>query len=119
MENKETNEQLNQNAREHPILDDYEESNGNFTEETAAEITNDEVHIEDHDKSDTDINSIYGWVALGLSVISFFLIPLLFAAAGIILGFIARGRDATILGNTAIATGVLSILARLFILPLI
>lgn len=88
-----------------------------FAEETASEFVDEEVRPEV--RNDTEIQSMYGWIAIALSVLSFFWIPLLFAGAGIILGFMARNRDAAILGNTAIVIGILSILIRLFILPLI
>lgn len=116
MENN--NVEKNHNEKTNQTLLDEDSSNVNkqFQEEIATEITDKEV-IES--RNDPDINNIYGWVGLGLSVISFFIIPLLFAGAGIILGFIARGREAQVLGNTAIITGVISILFRLFILPLI
>ncbi|MBO1003507.1 hypothetical protein ACFSKI_20325 [Pseudogracilibacillus auburnensis] len=125
MENQRLNDQRQRDRKGHPVLDDDRNLDRDFREETATEITDDDVirkgrdRDRDRDRNDPDVQSVYGWIAVALSVISFFFIPLLFAGAGIILGFVARNREAAILGNTAIIIGVLSILIRLFILPLI
>ncbi|HLR71305.1 MAG TPA: hypothetical protein VK085_07715 [Pseudogracilibacillus sp.] len=121
------------NNPDHPVLDNQDNEYLDepivdehlYKEETATELTNtndqpltttqEDSQQDDHE----EVNNIYGWIAIALSAISFFLIPILFAGAGIILGFIARNREAPILGNTAIVFGVISILFRLFILPLI
>lgn len=95
-----------------PLLDER------YNEETAAEIIEPEVK-EPEEERDENIQNVYGWIAIALSAISFFFIPILFAGAGIILGFIARNRDANILGNTAITIGIISLLVRLLIIPLI
>ncbi len=58
-----------------------------------------------------------GFAALILSILSLFIMPFLFGATGIILGFVARGRGATSLGNWAIGIGVVSIIIGTFILP--
>lgn len=97
--------------RDHPVLDE------NYKEETGAEIT--EPIRDEADRDDADLHNVYGWVSVALSIISFFIVPILFAGAGIIVGFIARNKEAPILGNTAIAIGIISILVRLFIVPLI
>ncbi|MGY0692904.1 hypothetical protein ACW2QC_08945 [Virgibacillus sp. FSP13] len=90
-------------------------------EETAAEMTADDLdtpsRIEDDD--DTNVNSMYGWIALALSVVSFFWLPIILGGAGIIVGFIARSRGANTLGNTAIIAGAVSIIISLFILPFV
>lgn len=107
--------------RDPPVFDDDRDY---FAEEFASEVLNeDEVpqdayQIEDG-RDDPDLNNAYGWIGLALSVISFFIVPVLFAAIGIVLGFVARKRGAHILGNSAMVVGVLSILARLFLLPLL
>lgn len=61
--------------------------------------------------------SMYGWIGIALSIISFFMWPLVFGAAGIILGFVSRSKGADSLGNIAIAAGAISILISLFIIP--
>lgn len=93
-----------------------------FHEETSSELVDHDVQnveINAEESDDVDIKSIYGWSAIALSVLSFFIVPFLFAVLGIIVGFVARYNRALILGNTAIVIGALSIIVRLFILPLI
>ncbi|WP_188453642.1 DUF4190 domain-containing protein [Virgibacillus oceani] len=90
-------------------------------EETAAEMTADDfdrpVTMED---DDTDSHaSTWGWVALALSIVSFFIWPIVLGGAGIIVGFVAKSRDADTLGNTAIIAGAVSIIITLFILPFV
>lgn len=91
-------------------------------EETAAELSVQNVdkptRTEDEDTGfDIQTNSVVGWIAVALSVISFFWLPILFGAAGIIMGFMARNRHATTLGNIAIAAGGIAILLSLFVTP--
>ena len=91
-------------------------------EEIAEEITADDydgpLSVEDDDDA-TEVNSVYGWIGIALSVISFFMMPIILGAAGIILGFISRSRGADALGNTAIAAGAISILITLFVIPFV
>jgi hypothetical protein len=58
-----------------------------------------------------------GWAALVLSILSLFVMPILFGAAGIVLGFVARRRGAETLGAWAIGIGAVSIIVGIFILP--
>jgi|SRR3954465_7354475 hypothetical protein len=58
-----------------------------------------------------------GVLALALSIISLFVMPILFGAAGIVLGFVARSRGANGLGAWAIGIGAISIVVGIFILP--
>ncbi|MGM0874283.1 MAG: DUF4190 domain-containing protein [Bacillota bacterium] len=58
-----------------------------------------------------------GFLALALSVISLFILPVILGAAGIIVGFIARRRGAKALGAWAIAIGAVSIVLGIFIMP--
>lgn len=107
--------------RDPPMLDNEEHD---FTEEFAEEaLREDEVHADlynnEEDRVDPDLNNVYGWIGLALAVISFFIVPVLFAAIAIVLGFVARGRGARILGNSAIIVGIFSILVRLLLLPLL
>lgn len=90
-------------------------------EETAAEITADDFRTTDiEDDDDTHVGgAAVGWIALALSVISFFWLPIILGAAGIIVGFVARGRDANTLGNIAIAAGAISVLLALFVRPFV
>ncbi|MGM8364598.1 hypothetical protein ACLIBG_03845 [Virgibacillus sp. W0181] len=94
--------------------------NGSRDEETAAELADNNYPLADSEEieeSDAGVNSAYGWIAAALSVISFFIMPIIFGGAGIVLGFMARRRNAEMLGNTAIIVGAISIALSLFILP--
>lgn len=88
-------------------LDDYRE-------ETGAEISGDI----DSNGVDTNANATLGWIAVVLSAISFFWLPILMGASGIIVGIFARTRNAEVLGNIAIIAGAVSIILSLFINPL-
>ncbi|ALX50547.1 hypothetical protein [Lentibacillus amyloliquefaciens] len=88
-------------------------------EEFANEMTaDDDVKVPaDSDEDGREVNSAFGWIALALSIISYFVMPIILAGAGIIMGFVSRNRGADTLGNTAIIAGAISILITLFILP--
>ncbi|WP_404453031.1 hypothetical protein LG329_02640 [Virgibacillus necropolis] len=89
-------------------------------EETAQELTADDFdNRAEKDDSDvgSQVNSAVGWVALIVSIASFFFMPIILGGAGIIVGFIAKSRDADTLGNTAIIAGAASIIITLFVLP--
>jgi len=58
-----------------------------------------------------------GITALIVSILSLFIWPVLMGIAGIIIGFIARGKGAKSLGTWAIIIGALSIVIGIFILP--
>lgn len=58
-----------------------------------------------------------GFIALALSILSLFVMPVLLGAAGIIVGFIARRRGASTLGAWAIGIGIVSIVLGMFIFP--
>ncbi|MGX4669607.1 hypothetical protein JNUCC74_10400 [Cerasibacillus sp. JNUCC 74] len=87
-------------------------------EEFAAEMTADDYEPEVTD-DEVDANSTFGWIGIALSIISFFVWPVIFGVAGIVLGFMSRSRGADALGNIAIAAGAISILIALFILPFV
>nr|WP_238533147.1 hypothetical protein [Bacillus methanolicus] len=93
-----------------------------YTEETAAEIAETAAIRRDWDNDEqrdeeTASGQGIGFAALALSIISLFVWPVLFGAAGIILGFIARRRGAESLGSWAIGIGVVSIIFGIFIRP--
>ncbi|MDC3415538.1 hypothetical protein [Aquibacillus salsiterrae] len=67
----------------------------------------------------SEVKTGFGWLALILSVLSFFVAPILLGAAGIIFGFISKNRGADTLGNTAITAGAISIIITLFIAPFV
>lgn len=93
-------------------------------EEFAAEMTADDIDgpvdkEEKETETGTQVNSAFGWIALSLSIISFFIMPIILGGAGIILGFISKSRGADTLGNTAVIAGAVSILITLFVLPFV
>lgn len=115
-ENKEIPDVIDNRIDDQPvIMPDHRRE-----EETAAEITGFDDKIVDRE-NDMDMGNqvanVPGWIGLALAVLSFFMMPIILGGAAIIVGFVARGRDATWLGNTAIALGVISIIVRLFFIP--
>lgn len=89
-----------------------------FREETAAEIA---VPAPAMRRIGSDEESTTGgrglaYSALALSILSLFILPVFFGAAGIVLGFMARRRGSAI-GSWAIGIGTISILVGIFILP--
>lgn len=103
-------------------------SHYNANEETAAEIAapvpvtlrknqNQNVAANRETGMGATTGAGIGYVALALSILSLFVMPILFGAAGIVLGFIARGRGATGVGAWAIGIGVVSIIIGIFVLP--
>lgn len=93
------------------------ESDSLRNEEFAAEFTADDYELQSDDRSHEGATTVYGWIGIALSVISFFMWPVVLGVAGIIFGFVSRSRGADTLGNIAIAAGAISILITLFILP--
>lgn len=94
-----------------------------FREETAAEIAA-PVAIDPRQNADRTgvagtAGAGIGYVALALSILSLFVLPILFGAAGILLGFAALRRGARGLGSWAIGIGVVSIIIGIFILPFV
>jgi hypothetical protein len=102
----------------------YNEANANgpaeYMEETSAEIAApvrlDRGRTRDYDRAEAGGKGI-GFAALALSILSLFVSPILFGAAGIVLGFIARRRGSEGLGNWAIGLGAISIIVGMFIVP--
>jgi hypothetical protein len=92
-----------------------------YREETAAEIAapapliRGREHEEEREKAAGGTG--IGTLALILSILSLFVLPILFGAAGIVLGFVARRRGANGLGAWAIGIGAISIVIGIFILP--
>lgn len=92
-----------------------------YREETAAEIAG-PVSL-DRRRSSDQLGQIalggsgFGYLALALSIISLFVLPVLLGAAGIILGFIARARGASGLGAWAIGIGIVSMIIGIFVTP--
>lgn len=105
------------NVADQPVLPAEQIENEEFAAEMTAfddhSITNaDEVLDSNH-----SVSSVPGWIGLALSILSFFMMPIIIGGAAIIIGFVARNRDAVWLGNAAIAIGAISIIIRLFFIP--
>jgi hypothetical protein len=98
-----------------------------YREETAAEIAapvplvrrqeQAQGRAQGRDNLKAQAGSGIGYVALALSILSLFVMPILLGAAGIVLGFIARSRGATGIGAWAIGIGAVSLIIGIFILP--
>ena len=93
-----------------------EEDDVEFAQELTASqpVANDESET-----AEVDVRSGFGWFAVVLSIVSFFMIPVLLSGAGIVLGFVAKSRGANTLGNTAIIAGAISMIITLFIVPMV
>lgn len=88
-------------------------------EEFAGELTADDVDddLDEDAPEDGAFRSAVGWTAIILAAVSFFIMPIIFGAAGIIVGFFARSRDAKTLGTVAIIAGAAAILISFFVRP--
>jgi hypothetical protein len=101
--------------------DDIPDNPSDYREETAAEIAapvsfgKRRGYDDLRDRAEGGTGT--GFVALALSIISLFVMPVLFGAIGIVLGFVARGKGAEGLGGWAIGVGAVSIIIGIFILP--
>lgn len=96
-----------------------------FDEEYAAEMTVNEYQQpltsepEVTKKAQVDVQTGFGWLALVMAIVSFFILPIFLSIAAIIFGFIAKGKGADTLGNIAIVAGGLSFVLTLFIVPVV
>ncbi|WP_420489677.1 DUF4190 domain-containing protein [Neobacillus vireti] len=96
-----------------------------YREESAAEIAapvpvtlrKNQNNTQQQQKAGAAAGTGIGTLALALSILSLFVMPILFGAAGIVLGFVARSRGAQGLGAWAIGIGAISIVVGIFILP--
>ncbi|WP_222599148.1 DUF4190 domain-containing protein [Aquibacillus kalidii] len=92
--------------------------------EFAQELTADEFNRpmttgEPRTEMKSEVKTGFGWLAVILSLLSFFVWPVIMGAAGIIFGFVAKRRGADTLGNTAIIAGAISIIITMFIAPFV
>lgn len=100
---------------------EHSERETDYKEETAAEfhtIRPASYAIGDRE-SDEPVEQMMNGRAMGvfslvLSILSLFILPVLLGAAGIIVGFVARRRSSSLIGNWAIGIGIVSILTSLF-----
>ncbi|MGD6815447.1 DUF4190 domain-containing protein [Metabacillus sp. 84] len=99
------------------------EKHREYKEESAAEIAPPVNAYREEERIDTDADRgaaegrTTGYVAIALSVISLFLLPVILGAAGIIVGFVARRKGARTLGSWAIGIGAVSLILGLFVTP--
>jgi hypothetical protein len=105
------------------------DANNDYNEETAAEVTPIQPTIKDsfskseeqnqglnEEAGDTEGRGT-GMIAIALSILSLFFLPVLLGSIGLIVGFIARRRGARSLGNWAIGIGAASVIISLFFAP--
>jgi hypothetical protein len=90
--------------------------------ENNAQVTSETVTADRESTGDANVDNVtggrgIGGLALALSILSLFVLPIVLGAAGIIIGFIARRRGATSLGAWAIGIGAISIIVGMFVLP--
>jgi hypothetical protein len=124
------NDSVNQDLQNIDIYNDYINVNDNpevevvqnkYNEETAAELTTPMALGSDFERDEAEETNasgrILGYSALALSILSLFIVPVLFGAAGIVLGFVARRRGTEALGAWAIGIGAVSIIVGIFVLP--
>ncbi|MGM0844227.1 MAG: DUF4190 domain-containing protein [Bacillota bacterium] len=124
------NDSVNQDLQNIDIYNDYIKVNDNpevevvqnkYNEETAAELTTPMALGSDFEKDAAEETNtsgkILGYSALTLSIMSLFIVPVLFGAAGIVLGFVAKRRGTEALGTWAIGIGAISIIVGIFVLP--
>jgi hypothetical protein len=108
-------------------IDDNHDDDHDYLEEAAAETapidngfgrTDDDVRIDADDRGEqADNGTGYGILALILSILGFFFLPVVMGAAGIIIGFIARAKGANAWGGWAIGIGIAAIVISLFARP--
>ncbi|GAA0457709.1 hypothetical protein [Alkalibacillus silvisoli] len=72
-----------------------------------------ESHYEEH------VDAGWGWIALAVSLLSFFVWTLLFAVVGVVMGIYAKRRGANTLGNIAIGLAIAAVAIRMFLFPVI
>jgi hypothetical protein len=88
-----------------------------FPENERPRFADNDHRHEQEGKREREGGRATGMIAIILSVLSLFILPVLFGAAGIIVGFIARRQGAKSLGNWAIGIGIVSIIISLFFAP--
>jgi hypothetical protein len=64
------------------------------------------------------ISRTWGWAALVVSILSLFILPVIFGSAGIVLGIIAFFRGNVTLGGWSMAIGFISIFTSLVLVPI-
>jgi hypothetical protein len=86
-------------------------------EEYATELAEPMGQLSEFDGIAEPINRTWGWSALVVSILSLFIIPLIFGSAGVVLGIIAFFRGNRMLGGWSIAISLVSIFTSLVLVP--
>ncbi|RCW65354.1 hypothetical protein [Saliterribacillus persicus] len=113
--------QYNNNSGTVKIQPDYdnriekEKDEAEFAEEMAP-VGMGNAYNKNEDSTE-DVISMYGWIGIVLSIVSFFIWPLVMAIGGIVLGVISRTKGATMIGNIAIGISIVSLVFWIFLDP--
>jgi hypothetical protein len=86
-------------------------------EEYATELAEPMGQLSQFDGIAEPINRTWGWSALVVSILSLFIIPVIFGSAGVVLGIIAYFRGNRMLGGWSIAISLISIFTSLVLVP--
>ncbi|WP_068774394.1 hypothetical protein [Paenibacillus sp. FJAT-26967] len=92
-------------------------------EEYAAELSPADPSLSNADKAERGIPDNWmnartlGMMAMGSSILSFFLLPLFLGSLGMLLGFMAFSDGRKALGGWAIALGLISFVSKLAFVP--
>ncbi|MCF7617785.1 DUF4190 domain-containing protein [Bacillus sonorensis] len=120
---KERNVNDQNNDRYNNDIVDASLDRDDFLEETAAEVAPEPYRAENRngEAGGNDAGAaggrVTGYIALALSIISLFMLPVLLGIAGIIVGYIARRQGAAGLGAWAMGIGAVSLVLGIFIAP--
>lgn len=109
--------------RDEPLDPQFDNIDEEFAQDIALDASSLRHEPIESDERETDmqdnVQTGWGWTAVVLSVLSFFMMPVILGAAGVIIGFVAKRRGADTLGNTAIIAGAVAIILQLFIAPFV
>lgn len=121
MAEERTNRVVDLRKRDEIDVENHQYQTADYLEETSAEMAAPVSFGQGYEKengTNTEAGGTgIGFAAIILSILSLFVAPVLFGAAGIVLGFVARRRGAQGLGSWAIGIGAISIVLGMFILP--
>ncbi|TFB24820.1 DUF4190 domain-containing protein [Filobacillus milosensis] len=120
----------NKGEKQKNVYDDFTEYEARdigpdteFASETAtfnpSELDEDKIRKEEKEtRFEEHVDAGWGWIALVVSLLSFFVWTLLFAVVGAVMGIYAKRRGADTLGNIAIGLALLAVALRLFVFPI-
>ncbi|MBB6454293.1 hypothetical protein HNQ94_002768 [Salirhabdus euzebyi] len=106
--------------------DDFDIRDQKQEEEFAAETAigaydvRDPIHARERETNmEEGVEAGWGWAAIVLSLLAFFMWPLVMGIAGIVVGVMAKRRGADTLGNIAIVGGIAAIVINLMLAPFV